>query len=174
MGADQTLERDETDIPAPARRTEAIRLIRSQRTMVLSTHTPDAPWAAPVYYVYRSPGFYFFSSPRSRHINQGLNSTSAAVIYADSDQWEQIQGLQMTGKLQLVSNKIDRIKMTGHFLLKFPFAKSFLKPDQAENKLRPAIGEKVNMYVFFPGRVYYLNNRLGFGERLPVDLSSDS
>lgn len=163
-----------TDTPeAKARCAEAMALIRKQRTMVLATGTGSEPWAAPVYYVYGAPGFYFFSKPNARHIEQSLAANAAAAsIFADSDQWTQIQGLQMNGKIQLVEKLTEQLKIGTRFILKFPFAEPFLRigkngkqPDDPPN-----IGDRVKLYAFLPRSIYYVNNQLGFGKRLPVEL----
>jgi uncharacterized protein len=147
----------------------AKKLIRTQRTMILST-CGTGPWAAPVYYVHVHPGFYFFSSPKSRHIEEGLAAAASAAIFADSDRWEEIQGLQMTGSIAAVTRRSEQVKAVARFLLKFPFARPFLTAD-ASHQDPPHVADRVQLYVFSPQQVYYLNNRLGFGKRVPVSLS---
>ncbi len=77
-----------------------VELLRSNRTMVLATADPE-PWTAPVYYIYMRRRFYFFSSPRSRHIT-ALEKVAlcGASIYRDSDDWRDIEGVQMDGRVQ--------------------------------------------------------------------------
>jgi hypothetical protein len=155
-----------------AQRAQALALIGDRRTMVLSTSAADDPWTAPVYYVYSAPGFYFFSSPRARHIEQGLsNHRAAAAIFIDSDRWEEIQGVQMAGVIKEVTQLAEQLKIGALFLWKFPFARPFLQgsPQQAEDP--PKVGDKVRLYRFLPHEVYYTNNRLGFGRRIPVTLA---
>ncbi|MDA8139887.1 MAG: pyridoxamine 5'-phosphate oxidase family protein [Desulfobacteraceae bacterium] len=156
------------------RKTLALALIHQQRTMVLATAADGAPWAAPVYFVYHAPGFYFFSSPRARHVEEGLGAdVVAASIFADSDQWDQIQGLQMSGRLQWVQKKTKKIAISARFILKFPFAEPFLRSGQEVKRPRatPDIANRVQLYMFEPSEVYYLNNRLGFGQRIPMALT---
>ncbi len=152
-------------------RKEALSLIGRQRTMVLATTKANLSWAAPVYYVYSRGGFYFFSSPGSRHIADALaGEMSAATIFRDSDQWEQIQGLQMSGRVDEVRKRSRQLSITGRYILKFPFAKPFL---QTDDKVKTAlnVSAKVRLYVFIPQAVFYLNNRHGFGQRLAVNLN---
>ena len=146
-------------------------LIAECRTMVLATCAQQAPWAAPVYFVYRAPGFYFFSSPRAHHIQQGLNDRlSAAAIFADSARWEEIQGIQMAGALQEVTRLSEQASIVGRFLWKFPFARPFLQSGPLEAGAPPKLGDKVRLYCFVPYEIYFTNNRLGFGQRTPVTL----
>jgi uncharacterized protein YhbP (UPF0306 family) len=157
-------------VGADARRDAALALIRAQLTMVLATGT-ETPWAAPVYYVYAAPGFYFFSSPQARHIEQALHSGSAAAtIFADSRQWEDIQGLQMSGTIEAVVRRMHQISAIGRFLVKFPFARPFLQADPAASGTQPYVGDRVRIYAFLPQAIYYVNNRIGFGQRTLVDL----
>jgi uncharacterized protein YhbP (UPF0306 family) len=146
-------------------------LIAECRTMVLATCAEQTPWAAPVYYVYRAPGFYFFSSPRARHIQQGLSDRlTAAAVFADSLQWEEIQGIQMTGALQEVARLSEQASAVGRFLWKFPFARPFLQGGAQETGGPPKLGDKVRLYRFVPHEVHFTNNRLGFGQRIPIKL----
>ena len=145
-------------------------LIAECRTMVLATCAEHMPWAAPVYYVYRTPGFYFFSSPRAQHIQQGLRDHFTAVaIFSDSAQWEEIRGIQMTGRLQ-ETRLSEQASIVGRFLWKFPFARPFLQSGAQETGGPPKLGDKVRLYCFVPHEIHFTNNRLGFGRRIPVTL----
>ena len=151
---------------------QAKALIRQQRTMVVAISAADGPWIAPVYYVYYASGFYFFSSPQARHIEQSMPEQSAAVsIFRDSDQWQDIQGLQMSGNISAIVKRSEQLKAGARFLIKFPFARPFLRSDSQHKSEAPALGKKVRMFVFRPRSAYYVNNRLGFGQRVPIDLT---
>ena len=151
---------------------QAKALIRQQRTMVIAISAADGPWTAPVYYVYYASAFYFFSNPRARHIEQSTPEQSAAVsIFRDSDQWQEIQGLQMSGNISAVAKRSEQLKAGARFLIKFPFARPFLQPGSQHEGEAPALGEKVRMFVFRPRSAYYVNNKLGFGQRVPIDLT---
>lgn len=154
-------------------RVEALELIRSRRTMVLATALDDMPWAAPVYFVYKAPGFYFFSSPTAHHIVQGINHRVAATIFADSGQWEDIQGVQMCGHMELIHKKTALINIGARFILKFPFAEPFLAPGRKtgiRDDRAPHVGNRVQLYGYFPSEIFYVNNRFGFGKRVPIVL----
>ncbi len=157
-------------------RAEALKLIRTCRSMVLATSHENVPWAAPVYFVYNEPGFYFFSSPSARHIVQSMDNEVSVAIFSDSARWEQIQGLQMLGRVEIVKNKAKLIKIGARFVLKFPFAEPFLasgrrKADSNSGNLPPEIGDRVRLYGFYPTQIFYVNNRFGFGKRVPVLLN---
>ena len=145
------------------------RLIRDRLTLVLATGKKHQPWCTPVYYVYMSPGFYFYSSRNARHSQHIRNqSTCAAAIFTDGENWEDIQGIQMNGTVIEVDKKTEKIKATAHYLAKFPFAAKFFSNSET-NVLN--LAKTVEMYLFSPIEAYYTNNRLGFGQRVLVTLS---
>lgn len=152
---------------------EAMALIRDRRTMVLSTGGADNCWAAPVYYVFHRGAFYFFSSPSARHIEQGLSGDhAAATIFIDSDRWEEIQGIQMSGRIFQLTKPVEKIAAIARFITKFPFARPFLQSGDDEPTSPPKVGDKVRLYRFVPNEVFYVNNRFGFGKRFKVDIFS--
>lgn len=156
-----------------ARTSDVLALIRNQRTMVIATGSTQNAWAAPVYFVYSAPRFYFFSSPHSRHIEQSQAAESvAAAIFTDSDEWEKIQGLQMSGRIQLVIKKTEQIKIGARFIMKFPFAEPFLHSDKGGKGAdgAPNVADRVKLYAFVPSEIYYVNNRTGFGKKMQITL----
>jgi len=149
-------------------RHHALGLIERQKTLVLATSTNDRSWATPVYFVYLQPVFFFFSSPKSRHMEDAMaNQKTAACLFSDSDQWEQIEGLQMIGQIAAVKNKSEMIKATAGYLAKFPFARKML---YGRGKAGMNLSGNVNLYGFFPQEIYYMNNKMGFGTRLAIEL----
>ena len=156
---------DMTDLHA-----ETIELVHGQRTLVLATCRDNTPSAAPVYYLFHGGEFYFFSSPRALHIEQSLaQGKCAAAIFADSDKWEQIRGLQMTGRVEQIQSTPRGLAITGRFVLKFPFSKSFL---QGGDPSVPSLAGRVNLYGFIPDSAFVVSNRQSFGRRLAVDPTS--
>lgn len=156
------------DVDLETYRNQALDLLERQKTMVLAVSTANRPWAAPVFYLYKSPGIYFFSSPRSKHIQALQNSLLAAgAIYADSQRWQDIHGLQMVGKVEEVQGKLERLNITTYYLVKFPMARDLLVSGKDRIRdLRP----KVGLYVFSPSEIYCTNNSLGFGRRVQIQL----
>ena len=147
---------------------ETLSLIRNQRTMVLATCRDNAPWAAPVYYLFHKGGFYFFSSPRAVHIEQSLEpGKSAAAIFADNDNWKHISGLQMKGRIEPVQSATRKVSLTTRYILKFPFSKNFLHSGGAQAV--PHLEGRVLLYGFMPDSAFVVDNRRSFGRRLAVD-----
>lgn len=149
-------------------RREAMALIDRQKTLVLATCDQNHPWAAPVYYVHIRPAFYFFSSQRSKHIAQALaNSANSAALFSDADQWQQIEGIQMVGRIKVVRKKMELLRVTTQYLKKFPMAKSLLT---GKENAEMNFSATVSLYAFQPEHVYYMNNRMGLGSRIELTL----
>jgi uncharacterized protein YhbP (UPF0306 family) len=151
-----------------AYRNQALALLNLQKTMVLGVHADGAPWVAPVYFVFVQPGIYFFSSPRSIHIQAARSQAAAAgAIFAESDQWLQIRGLQMTGQVEEIQGPLEKLRITTRYLNKFPLARELMA---TEIDKIPGLAQRVGLYVFWPAQVYCTDNREGFGRRVQVQL----
>jgi uncharacterized protein len=149
-------------------RNQALSLLRNEKTMVLAVRDGTGPWAAPVYYLYAPPGIYFYSSPRSKHI-QALRdcSQAAGAIFADGDQWQDIQGLQMVGTVEQVQSRMQRMAITTRYLAKFPLARQMLMAGAQQSESFEA---RVGLYVFRPLEIHCTCNRESFGRRVPINL----
>jgi uncharacterized protein YhbP (UPF0306 family) len=149
----------------------AMGLIDSESTMTLATTGGAGAWAAPVYYVFYNQGFYFFSNPKSRHILDALSSSkSAAAIHVSSDKWQDIRGIQMSGKIENVPIGREAANALRKYLGKFPFCSEFFSLGQPL-KLEDFIGKfKVELYKFHPDSTYYSDNGISFGFRESIDL----
>jgi uncharacterized protein YhbP (UPF0306 family) len=151
-------------------RAAALRLIAQSAVMTLAVAAPEGPWAAPVYYVYRpaDSGFYFFSSPESRHIKAALQSgTCGAAIFrpaaADGGAWEEICGLQMRGQLTPATAS-SGVQALALYLKKFPFSRDLLPAGKAGlETFRVRLG--VRLYRFRADHVEWTDNRIRFGYR---------
>jgi len=149
-------------------RNQALALLERQKTMVLAVNGDIGPWVAPVYFVYRAPGIYFLSSPRSKHIQALCNCRqTAGAIYADSDRWQDIQGLQMIGHVDDVQGRREILNITARYMAKFPLALDLLSSGTAKVM---ELGSKVCLYVFRPTQIHCTNNTLGFGRRVQIQL----
>ena len=149
----------------------AERLLRDQSTMTLATVCGDDPWAAPVYYVHRRKSQYFFSAPQSRHVVEALaTGRAAAAVFADSNSWQEIRGLQMAGSVSLVQPGGEALRALVAYVRKFPLVKEFfstgnnIEMESFERKFN------VRLYRFTPHVIYYLDNSIKFGFRQEVRL----
>ncbi|MCF8063317.1 MAG: pyridoxamine 5'-phosphate oxidase family protein [Deltaproteobacteria bacterium] len=146
-------------------------LIDEQSTMALATAREGEAWAAPVYYVYFEKGFWFFSAPDSRHIQEALESGRAsAAVYPFVDSWREIRGIQMSGRVRKVKPGLGALKAVRAYVSRYPFIRELFDPGQ-ELDLE-AFGKRfrVRFYRFEPDLVYYMDNRIRFGFREAVRL----
>ncbi|CAB1057020.1 hypothetical protein D1BOALGB6SA_1759 [Olavius sp. associated proteobacterium Delta 1] len=147
------------------------RLAAEQTTMTLATASKDMAWAAPVYYVFYKSAFYFLSDPKSRHIDEALQSgQSSSAVHAVASTWKEIRGLQMTGAIEPVAGGLEALQALKEYLKKFPFTKEFFGKNTALDL--NSFGERfgVRLYKFIPALVYYLDNQIRFAFREVVKL----
>jgi uncharacterized protein YhbP (UPF0306 family) len=150
---------------------QAERLLRDQFTMTLATSSGDEPWAAPVYYVYHRKRQYFFSSPRSRHIVEALaKGRAAAAVFVESNSWQEIRGLQMSGTVNLVPPGMEALRALVAYIRKFPLVKEFFSPGEVIAMEGFEQRFNVRFYRFTPQVVYYVDNSVKFGFRQEVRL----
>ena len=149
----------------------ALQLIQTQKTLVLATADPE-PWAAPVYYEYQKQRFYFFSSADSRHVTAAFSSgRCSGAVFRDSDDWREIEGLQMAGSLAEVPFGTEAARVLAAYVKKFPTVKGFFV-EAAFDLARFAQKFRVRLYAFAPEQVFYVNNEIGFGKRREIELPS--
>ncbi len=147
------------------------RLAAEQTTMTLATASKDVAWAAPVYYAFYKSAFYFLSDPKSRHIDEALQSgQSSSAVHAAASTWQEIRGLQMTGAIEPVEGGLEALQALKEYLKIYPFTKELFGKSAVLdiNSFRERFG--VRLYKFIPTRVYYLDNQIRFAFRETVKL----
>jgi hypothetical protein len=146
-------------------------LINEQSTMTLATCKGSVAWAAPVYYVCLKSAFYFFSDPSSRHIVETLESGQAAgAIHGFAAGWQEIRGIQMTGRIGALTMGLESAEVISVYLKKFQFTKGLFSAGAALNLDAFTTRFRVKLYKFDPTLVYYLDNSFRFGFREKVML----
>ncbi len=134
--------------------------------MTLSTCADDLPWSAPVYYLFHKEKFYFFSSPESKHILQTQqNNRAAASIFASSDDWQSIRGIQMPGKIARVQKTRPALSVITRYLARYPFTKDFFLAAGPVTLESFKINFNACLYCFIPDHLLYLDNKTHFGSR---------
>jgi len=145
-------------------------LICSTRVMTLAVSDNNTAWSSPVYFVFCSPKFYFFSSEKSRHVKWAEPCSKICVsIFHDSDSINEIFGVQMTGKLDCVSDHARYIRVTKAYTAKFSFLKKIFGRQLIDN---PGFFlEKFNsrLYSFTPEEIFISDNSRNFGKRIKFD-----
>jgi len=117
--------------------------------------------SVPVYFVAdEHVNLYFYSKAESQHIVAiQSNPKSSAAIYPDSFDWKEIRGLQLRGIVKKVDSKRKAIKGFELFVKKFPFSSELLSEFY-----------KNDLYVFVPGWVRIIDNRVSFGFKEEISI----
>lgn len=149
---------------------DALDLIQSEPVLTLATCDDAGPWSAPVYFVCLDGGFYFFSSPQSRHIQQAMRSGQAsASLFCQADAWQAIRGIQMEGKTDRIRNPALSLRVISAYLKRFPFTRDFFPAVRRPDPKTFFDRFKVNLFAFMPTEVFYVDNRYGFGNRQKIE-----
>lgn len=145
-------------------------LILSRSTITLATCSGASAWAAPVYYFYERAGFYFFSSPASRHVTDAVATGQAAgSIYSEGIGWKDIRGIQMSGSISKIVSPVEAARAIAGYLKKFSFTGDFFSGSKAD--LDGFFGRfGVRLYCFRPRLVVYSDNSIRFGYRAEIDM----
>ncbi|MFZ2630786.1 MAG: pyridoxamine 5'-phosphate oxidase family protein [Desulfosalsimonadaceae bacterium] len=147
----------------------ANRLISSCYTMTLATAGDNKPWAAPVYYANIGDCFYFFSSPDARHIQDALAAGRAAgAIYAEGGSWQNLRGIQMSGKIDAISDAGQGSKAVIAYVKKFPLVKTFFSGVHNLNLNGFMSRFHATLYCFQPDYIVFMDNGVDFGFRQEI------
>jgi uncharacterized protein YhbP (UPF0306 family) len=154
----------ETPSASAERRQQTLAYLAEHTVMSLATYGQQGLWAAAVFYANDGFDLYFLSAGHTRH-GQNLNDNprAAATIQENYVDWPAIQGIQLEGGARLLS-EADREAAIALYLAKF----SFLR--EADQTIQAQLA-KINWYRLRPERLYFVDNRLGFGHRDEIDLS---
>ena len=136
----------------------ALDYLANHQVMTLATTGPLGVWAAAVFYVNEGFDLIFLSAGHTRH-TQNMTAVPhvAATIQEDYRDWQQIQGIQLEGNVQLLTD-VSRETAIGRYFQKYPFL------TQADAAMQAALA-KVNWYRLTPERLFFIDNRLGLGHR---------
>ena len=146
--------------------------METHNTMTLATCQGGCPWAATVFYAGDGFRLYFFSAPDSRHCqNLAANPRVAVTIQEDYHDWREIKGIQLEGKVAAVDSLLEKGKAMVAYTRKYPeIIKIFTSP--SSGALYQAF-LKVKFYCVVPERIFYIDNKQGFGKRQELAIIKD-
>ncbi len=140
--------------------------IAQHHVMTLASTGANGPWIAPVFYAEQAdvqgrPRLAFVSSPASRHAAElTADGRAAASIHVDTTEWEQIRGLQLSGRVHLLEGP-ERERARQRYAEKFPLIGD---PAHAPEAIVRAF-ERVSWFAFVPERAFFTDNAVSFGRR---------
>ena len=138
------------------------RLLRSQSTLVLSSSdAAGQPHATPLFYLTGDDfELYWLSSRSSIHrSNIATNPLGSAAIYAATERWREIRGVQMRGSVSRITERTRRREILKHYRERFQLSDLFR-----------AVMARSSLYVFQPRWIRYIDNTRRFGFKFEIDL----
>jgi len=151
------MNQEEQDTQAEIRR-----LLYNQSTFVLSTVNADGtPHATPLFYLATDEfELYWFSAASSQHSDNLTRDHNVAIaLYASTEHWKEICGIQMRGSVEKVRDRIIRRDVTRRYCERFHLGKIF----------RVALASS-SLYVVRPSWIRYIDNSKRFGYRAEIIL----
>ena len=143
------------DLPEPA-----AQYLLDHHVMTLATQGSEGPWAAAVFYAPDGDDLIFLSSPTTRHCRDlVLDARCAATIQSDAQDWRSIRGIQLEGAVRELQGD-ERSRAEQLYSERFPF----VRPGSAPAAIVLALA-RVHWYKLRISRLYFIDNRRGFGQR---------
>lgn len=134
-------------------RKKAEEYIKSHNIATLATCVDGIPHASTIEYANDGFILYFSTNPESQKAqNIKKNKIVSLTIDEDYKDWTVIQGIQIEGIAEQVTDEEEIKKAMGVYMAKFPFVVNF---PPSPNK----------MYKVVPKRLYFLDYKKGFGHR---------
>jgi uncharacterized protein YhbP (UPF0306 family) len=137
-------------------------------TLTLATTQDQTPWAATVFFAADSKfNFYFVSDHRTQHgRDMAANDNVAATVNPDCDNWNDVAGLQVRGKVAIVEG-VERAKALALYFKKFPQIDALFASPKGEHEETIAKRLKAaNFYRITPEMIRVIDNAQGFGYRV--------
>ena len=147
------------------------RMIEAHNTMSLATCRDGMPWAASVFYASdKQLNLFFVSDHRTRHGRDiEHNSIAAAAINADCSQWADVKGLQVEGRVTILTGA-KRLNALRHYLAKFTDVRALF--EAPKDKDEETIAERLkaaNMYELRPSWIRLIDNSRWFGYKIEFE-----
>ena len=143
-------------------------LVASHYTMSLATLGAEGPWASSVSYVHDGFTFYFLSDPASRHVrNIRDDARVAATINDDYLPWNEIRGIQLEGRAEIVTDFSVRADVIAKLFATFPFLHALRGDARAL-----AAESSYALVKVVPRRVYVVDHLAGTHARFEIEPES--
>lgn len=140
-------------------KTQIKQFLAAHTTLTLATLAEDGrPQAAPIFFAEMADlSLIFISEQKVRHSqNVARDGRVAATIYADGQQWQTIQGLQVEGTCAALSGEEAEVARA-IYLAKYPFI--------AEDKFLAGMLSQITFYKISPIWLRLIDNTQGFGHK---------
>jgi uncharacterized protein YhbP (UPF0306 family) len=145
------------------RKLDTIRtLLVAQSTLLLATVDGNGdPRATPLFYLAgEGPRLYWFSSSASLHSRNAMRAGKAsAAVFAETDAWRKIRGVQMRGSVTQVRETELRQTVAAQYVERFHLSAA------------PRLAlRRATLYCLRPTWIRYLDNARRLGFRFEMEL----
>jgi hypothetical protein len=141
-------------------RARILAYLAAHSTLTLATEREGKPWANALFYANDGFTFYFVSDPKTRHADHlRRNPRVAATINEDQDDWRAIQGVQLEGVCEEITNPVEAARALKIYAAKYPFIADLLR---APKELGSAMA-KARFHKITPTWIRLIDNTRGFG-----------
>jgi len=138
--------------------------IQSYNCMSLATSGEKYSQAATVFFANKGFTIYFLSTPNTRHTkNIAREGRVAVTINGDYYHWKEIKGVQIEGKVHLITEAKENKEALDVYLKKFPYLFDLLSNNTSADIIKDI--KEINWYVLEPIKVRYISNEPEFGRR---------
>ncbi len=149
--------------------------LASHNTLHLATIATDGqPMAATVFFANDGFNLYWLSDPKTRHSHNLAHEARAAVtVSEDYKDWRKIRGVQLEGRVRILTGVRERAKGMKVYLGKFPFVSQFVLPTGAMFKQFAAKLGNIKLYMLEGERLWFTDNEREFGFKGEIILESE-
>ena len=145
--------------------------LAAHNTLTLATACDGAPWANALFYANDGWTLYFVSDPTTRHVDHlRHNARVAATIQDDHRDWRTIQGVQLEGRCDEITNPVESARALAVYAAKFLFVKDLLGAPQEIG----AAMSKARWHKITPTWIRLIDNTRGLGHKEEIDLTKES
>ena len=148
------------------------RMLEEHNTLTLATCRNGKPWAATLFFASDDElNIYFVSDHRTRHAGDlDCSDEAAATINVDCGAWADVRGLQLTGRVSVVTG-MSRARGIGIYLAKFSDVKAlFEMPKSNDEETIARRLKSANLYKFTPHWIRLIDNSEWFGYKEEFEL----
>ena len=139
--------------------------IKFYNCMSLATRGERYSQVATVFFANKGFTIYFLSTPNNRHEkNMARDRKVAVTINGDYYHWKEVKGLQIEGKVHLITDAKENKEAISVYLKKFPYLFDLLFKDKKPTAIVKDV-KKINWYSLDPLKVRYICNDPEFGHR---------
>ena len=148
-------------------RERILAFLSAHNTATLATERGGQPWANAIFYANDQFVLYFVSDHKTRHADHlQHNARIAATIQDDQREWRAIQGIQLEGTCEEITNPIESARALAIYAAKYPFIGDLVRAPKAIGSAMA----KARWHKITPTWIRLIDNTRGFGFKEEIRL----